>query len=79
MNALPYLLQLFLGLLAFCALLKDWNDYGRLSQKWRKAVPLLLAILTVVVTGLGMYETHSDRSNSRRQLSRLIRVDFIAR
>ncbi len=40
MKMLPYVLQLFLGLLAFCALLKHWNDYGKLSQKYGKAVPL---------------------------------------
>jgi hypothetical protein len=61
MRVLPYLSQLFLGLLAFCALLKDWNDYGKLSRKWGKAVPLGLALVTILVTFLGLYETHRAR------------------
>ena len=58
---LPYLSQVLLGVVAFFALLKDWNEYGRLSRKWGRGVPLVIAMVTAIITLLGVYETYSAR------------------
>jgi hypothetical protein len=74
-NASPYLLQLLLGTVAFVALLKDWKDYGRLSTKFGNFVPLVLAILTVFITGLGLRDTYQTRAaaSADREQARLDR------
>jgi hypothetical protein len=42
---LPYLPQVFLGVLAFFALFKDWKNYGTLSRKWGRSVPLVTRLV----------------------------------
>jgi hypothetical protein len=61
-GAVPYLSQLLLGLAAFLALLKDWNDYGRLSRRFGKAVPLCAALIILGITFLGVQDTYQTRA-----------------
>ena len=55
----PYLYQLLVGTVAVLALLKDWKDYGKLSKKYGKLVPLGLSLVTIVIILLSVQETHS--------------------
>lgn len=66
----PYLYQVLVGLAAFLVLMKDWKDYGKLSEKLGRWVPLMAAVATLAVTGLGIEQTYSDRlqaQNDRRE------------
>jgi len=75
-DASPYLAQIFLGAVAFIALLKDWRDYGRLSTRFGKYVPLGLATLTLMITALGIRDTEQarvDQGKSQQQIAQMSR------
>ncbi len=56
----PYLAQLLLGTAAFLGLLKDWKDYGKLSARFGRYVPLGFAVLILAITYLGVQNTYQD-------------------
>jgi len=70
----PYVLQVLLGIIALFTLLKDWNDYGNISKRWGRSIPLVMAVLTVIITVLSIrdtYDSNTNQINSRATISQL--------
>lgn len=74
----PYLYQLLIGIVAVLALLKDWNDYGSLSKRFGKRLPLFLAIITGLITLLSLAETHNSQAGARQQREAAEKRDTIS-
>lgn len=64
-KAAPYVYQILVSLVAVVSLLKDWNDYGKLSKKYGKAVPLTLAGLIVLITAMSLQSIYSSRVETK--------------
>ena len=61
----PYLSTVLLGAATSLALMKDWRDYGKMSKKFGKYVPLGLAAITVFISVLGLEDIHQARVESQ--------------
>lgn len=63
----PYVLQGLLGLVALFGILKDWNDYGEASGRFKKPVRITVLVVTLIVILLLTFETYNSRSEARKK------------
>jgi len=65
-----YASQVLLGLTAVAGVLKDWKDYGKVSHRPKRWIPMTVLALVVLLMTVSIILTHISRVNAAKEQQR---------